>query len=130
MKEPTTLEKIEREFDEKFPFSEFFVYGRDDAIKLKESIRDFLHTSYNTMLDEAVERIEKIEAFIAVKDNDTHRYQIPASKFDEWNKFLEIPEDDERAWDVPEWAERIDGMPVKSVKEQVLSTLQELKSEI
>lgn len=45
-------------------------------------------------------------------DNDSHRYQIPVSKTYEWSQFLDIPADDESSWDVPEWAERVDGMPI------------------
>lgn len=53
---------------------------------------------------------KNIEAF----DNDGHRYQIPSSKREEWFKWCEIPSEDERSWDVPGFAERIDGMSVKS----------------
>lgn len=67
-----------------------------------------------------IERLEGMEEYIAVKDNDTHRYQIPRSKKAEWEVFCEIPEDDEKSWDVPEWAERIDGMPVKSFKQNII----------
>ena len=56
---------------------------------------------------------EKKEEFIAVKDNDCHRYQIPRNKKEDWYKWLEIPEDDERSWDVPDYAERIDGEDVE-----------------
>lgn len=42
-------------------------------------------------------------------DQSSHHYLIPEDKLEEWGKFKEIPEDDERCWDVPEWAERIDG---------------------
>lgn len=70
------------------------------------------------------EKVEKLEEYVEAKDNDCHRYQIPSSKAGEWDKFLEIPSDDERSWDVPEWAERIDGMPVKSFKDSVLQILE------
>ena len=43
------------------------------------------------------------------QDNDAHWYLIPAAKRAEWNAFLEIPSDDERSWDVPTYAEIIDG---------------------
>jgi len=61
----------------------------------------------------------KKEEFIEAHDNDTHRYQIPRSKREEWYKWCEIGEkdsEDPRAWDVPEWAERIDGMPTTDVR--------------
>lgn len=46
---------------------------------------------------------------VLVGDNSGHEYVIPESKQDEWDTFMEIPEDDERSWDVPEWAERKEG---------------------
>ena len=47
--------------------------------------------------------------YAIVQDNDFHRYVIPNEKYDQWSEFLEIPSDDEASWDVPEWAEHIDG---------------------
>lgn len=47
--------------------------------------------------------------FIEVTDDDFHHYVIPFEKKEEWNTFLEIDSDDERGWEVPVWAERIDG---------------------
>lgn len=64
--------------------------------------------------------IDLIEAF----DNDGHRYQIPRNKNKEWNEWLEIPSDDERSWDAPEFSERIDGAPVKSVIDILLEGLE------
>lgn len=36
-------------------------------------------------------------------------YVIPVSKKQDWNKFCEIPEDDEASWDIPEWAVKVGG---------------------
>ena len=47
--------------------------------------------------------------YTEVTDNSCHHYLIPYDRLEEWDKFMEIPEDDERSWDVPEFAERIDG---------------------
>lgn len=44
-----------------------------------------------------------------VGDNSGHEYYIPEDRSDEWRKWAEIDEDDERSWDVPEYAVRIDG---------------------
>ncbi len=44
-----------------------------------------------------------------VGDNSGHEYFIPADKSDDWNKWAEIDEDDERSWDAPSYATRIDG---------------------
>lgn len=51
---------------------------------------------------------EYVEAF----DNDSHRYIIPADKRAEWAEWLAIPSDDERSWDTPSFAERIDGAAI------------------
>jgi len=45
------------------------------------------------------EKDEYIEAF----DNDGHRFAIPRSKRDEWYKWCEIPSDDEKSWEVPDF---------------------------
>ena len=44
-----------------------------------------------------------------VSDNSGHKYYIPVNKEKDWYAFMEIPEEDERSWDVPSFAERIDG---------------------
>jgi hypothetical protein len=49
--------------------------------------------------------------YILVQDNDSHWYVIPDQMELDWNKFCEISEDDERSWDVPNWAERVGGSP-------------------
>ena len=47
--------------------------------------------------------------YIIESDNDCHHYVIPYSKKKDWEMFLRIPGDDERSWDTPEYAIRIDG---------------------
>jgi hypothetical protein len=42
-------------------------------------------------------------------DCSGHQYLIPEAREAEWGAFCEIPEDDERSWEVPDWAVRIDG---------------------
>lgn len=51
------------------------------------------------------------ERFILSQDNDCHWYVVPVSKQDEWEAWLEIPEDDERAWNVPDFAQPVGGSP-------------------
>jgi hypothetical protein len=46
--------------------------------------------------------------FTEVTDNSFHHYVIPFEKLGEWDQFMQIPEDDERSWEVPAWAECID----------------------
>ena len=67
--------------------------------------------------------VEKIHEMCSARDNDGHRYQIPVTKKKEWKTFCDIPSDDESSWEVPEWAERIDGMPVDSIKKKVIDLL-------
>lgn len=44
-----------------------------------------------------------------VSDQSCHDYVIPVEKSKEWYDFLELPEDDPKSWDVPEWAKMIGG---------------------
>jgi len=44
-----------------------------------------------------------------VSDNSGHSYIIPVGYLNDWNAFCELDEDDERGWNVPDWAKRIDG---------------------
>lgn len=44
-----------------------------------------------------------------VGDNSGHQYYIPVDREAEWDTFMEIDEDDERSWTVPDFAARIDG---------------------
>ena len=44
-----------------------------------------------------------------VSDDSGHDYVIPSDKSKEWYDFLEIPDDDPRSWDVPDWAIGIGG---------------------
>ncbi len=45
------------------------------------------------------------------QDNDGHWYLIPAERFKEWEAFTELDPDSEESWDVPIWANRLDGGP-------------------
>jgi len=47
--------------------------------------------------------------YILVSDDSGHYYVIPENKSEDWNKFLQIPEDDPLSWDVPEYAKRKEG---------------------
>ena len=49
--------------------------------------------------------------FFLDQDNSSHWYIVEASKRAEWEAWLEIPEDDERSWEPPECAERLDLSP-------------------
>lgn len=45
------------------------------------------------------------------RDNDGHWYIVPVAMAAEWEAWSAIPEDDERAWDAPEFAHRFGGAP-------------------
>jgi hypothetical protein len=51
------------------------------------------------------------ERFYLTQDNDGHWYVVPVAMRDRWNAWLQLDEDDERAWNVPEWALRTYGAP-------------------
>ena len=46
--------------------------------------------------------------FFLSQDESCHWYVIPALHREKWEAFLDIPEDDERSWDAPEWAVTVD----------------------
>lgn len=50
-----------------------------------------------------------MKRYMLQQDNDCHWYVIPTDKEVDWNEWLEIPDDDERSWDVPEYAKDVGG---------------------
>jgi len=50
-----------------------------------------------------------IERFFIGHDNSGHEYIVPVAKRAEWYAWTDLPEDDERSWDEPEFAIRING---------------------
>lgn len=52
---------------------------------------------------------EVSERFFLAQDDDCHWYLVPVDKREEWSEWREIPSDDERSWDVPDFATAIDG---------------------
>jgi hypothetical protein len=49
------------------------------------------------------------ERFFVGTDCSSHRYIVPWARKAEWDAWTEIDEDDERAWDVPDYATFLDG---------------------
>jgi hypothetical protein len=45
------------------------------------------------------------------RDNSAHWYLVDASKRAEWEAWCDIPEDDERSWDAPDFAKALGGTP-------------------
>ena len=44
-------------------------------------------------------------------DNDSHWFLVPLERKDEWDAWCSLDEDDENAWDAPEWARPLGGDP-------------------
>lgn len=123
----TILQKAEREFNEQFgnywskvPSGNTLGWvnleDKRPIILSQESVKSFLSTTLADAIKEAFEevKLKEEETLVEAFDNDGHRYQIPQSKMGEWWKWCQIPDDDFSSWEVPEYAERIDGMPVKT----------------
>lgn len=47
------------------------------------------------------------ERFLLRQDQSSHWYVIPEDKAVEWARWEALDEDDEAAWDAPEWATEI-----------------------
>ena len=44
-------------------------------------------------------------------DQSSHWYIVPVERRAEWEAWRDLSEDDERAWEAPEFAKRINGSP-------------------
>lgn len=42
-------------------------------------------------------------------DNSSHRYVVPVAMRAEWEEWANLPEEDERSWEAPGWANRVPG---------------------
>jgi hypothetical protein len=51
------------------------------------------------------------ERFFLSQDNDCHWFVVPVARKGEWDVWCEIPGDDERAWDAPDFAIPLNGSP-------------------
>lgn len=52
-------------------------------------------------------------------DNSGHKYLVPVSIMDEWTEWSNLSEDDERSWEPPAEAVRIDGSLVTFCRPEV-----------
>lgn len=48
------------------------------------------------------------DRFLLRQDLSSHWYVIPAERKAAWDAWCDLDEDDEAAWDAPEWATEID----------------------
>lgn len=51
------------------------------------------------------------QRFYLDTDNSSHWYIIPMARRKDWERFLELPEDDEASWTVPTYAREVGGSP-------------------
>lgn len=58
--------------------------------------------------------------YILTQDNSSHWYVIPFDKRKEWNDWLNIPEDNEDSWEVPDFADMVGGSPSNVVFEKYI----------
>lgn len=49
--------------------------------------------------------------FFLTTDQSSHWYVVPANRAEEWLIWCQLPEENEAAWDAPEWAIRVNGAP-------------------
>jgi hypothetical protein len=49
------------------------------------------------------------ERYFISHDNSGHAYLVPLARIAEWREWVELPDDDERSWDEPDFAWRMDG---------------------
>lgn len=83
------------------------IEGECDGLMISnESARMILgHMDHETILSGVV----PTERFFLSTDNDSHWYLVPVAKAAEWEEWSAIPEDDERAWDAPDFAKPLGG---------------------
>lgn len=51
------------------------------------------------------------ERFFLSQDKDSHWYLIPEDKREDWYTWCDLDTDDDASWDVPSYAEAINGPP-------------------
>jgi len=51
------------------------------------------------------------DRFFLDQDNSCHWYLVQEQFRKEWDAWTNLPEDDERSWEAPSFAERLDGGP-------------------
>ena len=55
---------------------------------------------------------ENMERFCLVQDNCSHWYVIPVLQIPNWSRFCSYADNDERNWNVPEFAKAVGGSPI------------------
>jgi hypothetical protein len=50
-----------------------------------------------------------LDRYFLDRDNSGHWYVVPCDKAPEWHAWVEMDENDEASWDVPEFAQPVGG---------------------
>jgi len=66
-----------------------------------------------------METMADMKRYFFDRDQSGHWYQVQADKRSEWNAWCDLDEDDEAAWDEPEYAERLEMHPASYTFENV-----------
>lgn len=90
--------------------------GKEYILLYKDELEEFMEKHLRKLASELRDttQVEEKQEFIEAKDNDSHRYRIPIDKQEEFEEWVELPEEDEKAWEEPSYAERLDGEPLRS----------------
>jgi len=49
--------------------------------------------------------------YFFAQDSSSHWYLVDADRRAEWDAWADLPEEDENAWEPPDFAQRLDGHP-------------------
>ena len=60
-----------------------------------------------------------MERYFLSQDQSSHWYVVPFACQDQWQSWRDLPEDDERSWEAPEFAVRVHGGQVTFTQPQV-----------
>lgn len=51
------------------------------------------------------------DRYFLAQDNDSHWYVVPVKREEDWGKWLSLDSEDERSWEVPDFARGVGGSP-------------------
>ena len=54
---------------------------------------------------------KQTEEYFLDQDQSSHWYLVPCNKEQDWNEWVDLDEDDERAWEAPDYAIELGGGP-------------------
>lgn len=94
----------------KQPLGEWLAERRDNCYRIMEQKPESERQGWleDAAYFEAARLVVEERYFIGY-DNSSHKYYVPVEKREEFDVWSELPEDDERGWEQPDYAVRIDG---------------------